>query len=370
MNSQSREIDQKLFPFYAKCKILINRFNEINDLLLHKQSEIPQKEQVVLKKEISNIEDVFDVIKKYTDLVDEYSEYQEILSENSDQDLVSIAKEESPKILELIRELDSKVKAALLPKDSSDSSNVIIEVRAGTGGDEASLFAMELFRMYLRYCENKNWKVEILDISANEQGGYKEASVGISGKSVFGILKFESGTHRVQRIPVTESKGRVHTSAVTVAVLPEPEEIEIQIDEKDLRIDIYRASGNGGQCVNTTDSAVRLTHLPTGLVVIQQDEKSQHKNKAKAMRVLKARLFELEREKRDSEIANSRKSQIGSGDRSEKIRTYNFPQDRVTDHRIGFSLNHIGSFMDGDGLGKIVEQLKINEVEEYFKVEQ
>jgi len=209
-----------------------------------------------------------------------------------------------------------------------------------------------------------------MDISSNEQGGYKEASVGISGKNVFGTLKFESGTHRVQRVPKTESKGRVHTSAATVAVLPEPEEIEINIPDNELRVDIYRASGNGGQCVNTTDSAVRLTHLPTGIVVIQQDEKSQHKNKAKAMRVLKARLFELEREKQNSAMSNVRNSQIGSGDRSEKIRTYNFSQDRITDHRVGLSLNNINSFMQGEDLDKIIEQLKINEVEEYFRGEE
>ena len=262
------------------------------------------------------------------------------------------------------------MKAALLPNDESDASNVILEIRAGTGGDEASLFAMELFHMYSRYCDDKKWKFEIMDISSNEQGGYKEASAGISGNNVFGTLKFESGTHRVQRVPKTESKGRVHTSAVTVAVLAEPEEIEINIADNELRVDIYRASGNGGQSVNTTDSAVRLTHIPTGIIVIQQDEKSQHKNKAKAMRVLKARLFELEREKQNSAMTTARNSQIGSGDRSEKIRTYNFSQDRITDHRVGLSLNNINAFMQGEDLDKIIEQLKINEVEEYFKGEE
>ena len=363
-------MNNKNFPFYQKCKTLLDRYDDLNHKLTYEQDKISQQDQVGLKREFKNLEDIADILQEYTSIINEYREYEEILKANADEELVCFAKEEMPGLNHKIKEFDEKVKTALLPKDESDASNVILEVRAGTGGDEASLFAMELFHMYSRYCDDKKWKFEIMDISSNEQGGYKEASVGISGKNVFGTLKFESGTHRVQRVPKTESKGRVHTSAVTVAVLPEPEEIEINIADNELRIDIYRASGNGGQCVNTTDSAVRLTHIPTGIIVIQQDEKSQHKNKAKAMRVLKARLFELEREKQSTAMSSARNSQIGSGDRSEKIRTYNFSQDRITDHRVGLSLNNINAFMQGEDLDEIIEQLKINEVEEYFKGEE
>ena len=364
------------FKLYDKCKKLFDRRNELDDIITYQQSSLPKKELVALKKEFSNLDDVFSVLKGYLDLVNEHVEYEGIISDNSDAEMVEFAKMELEALSEKLKEFDESVKQALLPKDNEDASNVILEVRAGTGGDEAALFAEELFRMYIRYAEKRKWKFEIMDISHNELGGYKEASGAISGKNVFGDMKFESGTHRVQRVPATESKGRVHTSAVTVAILPEPEDIEIDIDDKDLRVDIYRSSGCGGQGVNTTDSAVRLTHIPTGLVVTQQDERSQHKNKNKAMRVLKARLYELEREKQHSTIANNRKSQIGSGDRSDKIRTYNFPQDRITDHRIkdggSNTVNNIIQFMEGGriGLDKLVDQLKINRAEEYFRGEE
>jgi peptide chain release factor 1 len=244
-----------------------------------------------------------------------------------------------------------------LPKDSADELNVIVEVRAGTGGDEAALFAGNLFRMYTRYADILGWKSEIISQSEGEVGGYKEIVTAIRGKGVFARLKFESGVHRVQRVPETESGGRIHTSAATVAVLPEPEEVDVKIEEKDLRVDVFRASGPGGQSVNTTDSAVRITHLPTGITVSQQDEKSQHKNRAKAMQVLRARLFEAERERADSERAADRKSQVGSGDRSERIRTYNFPQGRVTDHRINLTLHKLEKILAGDGLDEMVEAL-------------
>jgi peptide chain release factor 1 len=245
----------------------------------------------------------------------------------------------------------------LLPKDTDDERNAILEVRAGTGGEEAALFATELFRMYQRYAALHGWRFEILDLSETGLGGFKEATASIAGRNVFARLKFESGVHRVQRVPETEAGGRIHTSTATVAVLPEAEEVDVKIDDKDLRIDVFRASGPGGQSVNTTDSAVRVTHLPTGLVVIQQDEKSQHKNKARAMKVLRSRLYEMERQARDSARAAERKSQVGTGDRSERIRTYNFPQGRVTDHRINLTLYKIDKVMSGEALDEIIDAI-------------
>jgi len=245
----------------------------------------------------------------------------------------------------------------LLPKDAADEKSAILEIRAGTGGEEAALFAADLFRMYQRYADLHGWKVEMLDLSDTGIGGYKEVIASISGRGVFARLKFESGVHRVQRVPATEASGRIHTSAATVAVLPEAEEVDVHIDDKDLRIDVFRSSGPGGQSVNTTDSAVRITHLPTGIVVQQQDEKSQHKNKAKALKILRARLYEAEREKREAERAAARKSQVGTGDRSERIRTYNFPQGRVTDHRINLTLYDLDRVLAGDSLDKLIDAL-------------
>ena len=245
----------------------------------------------------------------------------------------------------------------LLPRDAADERAAMLEVRAGTGGDEAALFAGDLLRMYQRFAEEQGWRFELISASASDVGGYKEAIASINGTGVFAKLKFESGVHRVQRVPATESGGRIHTSAATVAVLPEAEDVDVQIDDKDLRIDVYRSSGPGGQSVNTTDSAVRITHLPTGLVVIQQDEKSQHKNKAKALKVLRTRLFELERERLADERAGARKSMVGSGDRSERIRTYNFPQGRVTDHRINLTLHKLDAILEGPGLGELIDAL-------------
>ena len=274
-----------------------------------------------------------------------------------DAEMKAMAEEELRAVRQRLPALEQQVKIALLPRDEADERNAILEVRAGTGGEEAALFAAALFRMYIRYAEGHGWRAEILGINETGLGGYKEASMEITGRSVFARLKFESGVHRVQRVPETEASGRIHTSAATVAVLPEAEEVDIHIDEKELRIDVFRASGPGGQSVNTTDSAVRITHLPTGLVVQQQDEKSQHKNKAKALKVLRARLYEMERTRRDAERAAARKSQVGSGDRSERIRTYNFPQGRVTDHRINLTLYKIDAVMSGDALDEVVEAL-------------
>jgi peptide chain release factor 1 len=272
-------------------------------------------------------------------------------------EMAALADEERRSLLERIEGLETAIRLALLPKDAADEKSAILEVRAGTGGDEASLFAGDLLRMYLRYADLQGWKTEILSESAGTMGGYKEVSVAIRGKGVFAKLKFESGVHRVQRVPATEASGRIHTSAATVAVLPEAEEVDIAIDEKDLKIDVFRASGAGGQHVNTTDSAVRITHLPSGVVVAVQDERSQHKNRARAMALLRARLYEAERERIDSARAADRRDQVGSGDRSERIRTYNFPQGRVTDHRIGLTLYKLEQVVAGDALGEVIDAL-------------
>jgi peptide chain release factor 1 len=274
-----------------------------------------------------------------------------------DREMRDMAEAELHELKTKLPALERQVQLMLLPKDEADAKNAILEVRAGTGGDEAALFAAELFRMYQRYAALQGWKFEVLSVNDTGLGGLKEAQATISGRNVFARLKFESGVHRVQRVPATEAGGRIHTSAATVAVLPEAEEVDIQINDADLRIDVYRSSGPGGQSVNTTDSAVRITHIPTGVVVAIQDEKSQHKNKAKAMKVLRARLYEAERAKKDAERAAARKSQVGTGDRSERIRTYNFPQGRVTDHRIGLTLHKIDKVMEGEALDEIIGAL-------------
>lgn len=276
---------------------------------------------------------------------------------DSDADMRAMAEDELGDLTRGLPGLERQVQLALLPRDEADEKNAILEVRAGTGGDEAALFAAELFEMYRRYAGLQGWRFEALDVSETGIGGVKEAAANITGRNVFARLKFESGVHRVQRVPATEAQGRIHTSAATVAVLPEAEEVDIQIDDKDLRIDVYRSSGPGGQSVNTTDSAVRITHLPTGLVVIQQDEKSQHKNKAKAMKVLRSRLYDAERAAKDAVRAADRKNQVGSGDRSERIRTYNFPQGRVTDHRINLTLYKIDKVMAGEALDEVIDAL-------------
>ncbi|MDO8973797.1 peptide chain release factor 1 [Reyranella sp.] len=275
----------------------------------------------------------------------------------ADPDMKAMAEEEAEELRKRLPELERTVKRMLLPKDAADEKNAILEIRAGTGGDEAALFAADLFRMYQRYAAEKGWKFEVMELSDTGIGGYREAIATVTGRNVFARLKFESGVHRVQRVPATEAQGRIHTSAATVAVLPEAEEVDIKIDEKDLRIDVFRASGPGGQSVNTTDSAVRITHIPTGVVVSQQDEKSQHKNRAKAMKILRARLYDAERQRLDDLRSADRKGQVGSGDRSERIRTYNFPQSRVTDHRINLTLYNLAEILDGRGLDAIVDAL-------------
>lgn len=308
-------------------------------------------------KEYSNLSPIVELIQNLWSSEKELADLEEMIdSKDADIDIKNMAKEEYPNVKQQVEELTQNLKIALLPKDEDDEKNAIVELRAGTGGDEAAIFAADLFRMYQRYAENNKWKVEIMSMSENGVGGYKEIIASITGKNVFARLKFESGVHRVQRVPDTEANGRVHTSAATVAVLPEAEEVDMNIEDKDLKIDIYRASGAGGQHVNTTDSAVRITHIPTGIVVAQQDERSQHKNKAKAMKILMSRIYEQQRLELDQKRSADRKNQIGSGDRSERIRTYNFPQGRISDHRINLTLYKLDKFMEGE-LDEMIEAL-------------
>ncbi|KAJ6645003.1 Peptide chain release factor 1 [Pseudolycoriella hygida] len=334
---------------------ILSKYQELSEKLA---SGIMGEEFIKLSKEYADLEEIVVTITQYNKAVAELQDAKEMLKEaNIDNDTYSLIYEEVHRLENLIPNLERAVKLSLLPKDKADSKNAIIEIRAGTGGEEAALFAATLFNMYSRYAELKNWRFEILSISDTGIGGYKEASALIKGRDVFSKLKFESGVHRVQRIPETESNGRIHTSAATVAVLPEAEEVDIKIDEKDLRIDRYRASGAGGQHVNTTESAVRITHLPTGIVVALQDEKSQHKNKEKAMKILRSRVYEAERHKKNMARAEVRKGQVGSGDRSERIRTYNFPQGRVSDHRINLTLYKIEEIVKNGQLDEFIEAL-------------
>ena len=329
---------------------------EIEEIL--SKSNLNPKEFATLSKELSDVTQVTDLSLLINSKKNELKDLHIILKDkNSEGDLLDMAKEESKMLENELSLLNKNLELAILPKDKDDQRNVILEVRAGTGGDEAGIFAANLFNMYQKFSMNNNWKFEILSVSDTGVGGYKEAHANIVGGGAFGKLKFESGVHRVQRVPITETNGRVHTSAATVAVLPEAEDLEINLNEKDLRIDVYRSSGPGGQSVNTTDSAVRITHMPSGIVVSQQDEKSQHKNKAKAMKILMARLYDQERQIQNSKIASDRKNQVGTGDRSERIRTYNYPQGRVTDHRINLTLHKIEKIIEGEGLDEIIDNL-------------
>ena len=318
--------------------------------------DLSPEDFVRLSKEYAQIEPVAAAAREVRRLRAE-RESLATMTRDADEELREIAAEELTEIEAKLPEAEWALALKLLPRDAADERAAMLEVRAGTGGDEAALFAGDLMRMYQRFAEECGWRFELINASASDVGGFKEAVASISGSGVFARLKFESGVHRVQRVPATESGGRIHTSAATVAVLPEAEEVDVQINDNDLRIDVYRSSGPGGQSVNTTDSAVRITHLPTGLVVIQQDEKSQHKNKAKAMKVLRTRLYELERERLANERAGTRKSMVGSGDRSERIRTYNFPQGRVTDHRINLTLHKLDAILEGPGLGELTDAL-------------
>ena len=314
-----------------------------------------RRRYVTLAKERAQLEETVTCWRERRRLADDIEQHRELLREK-DEELRELAKNELPALEARLAELDGTLRRLLLPKDPNDERNTVLEIRAGTGGEEASLFAAELFRMYSRYAERQGWRVEVLSSSPTGLGGFKEVIALVQGKGAFSRLKFEGGVHRVQRVPVTETQGRIHTSAVTVAVLPEAEDVEVELDDKDLRIDVFRSSGPGGQSVNTTDSAVRVTHLPSNLVVTCQDEKSQHKNKAKALKILRARLLERARQEQQSEIAANRRAMVGSGDRSEKIRTYNFPQNRVTDHRVNLTLHQLERILDGD-IDAIVDAL-------------
>ena len=316
-------------------------------------------------KEMGEMEPIVKAYKEYKKAKTDLADAKEILEEG-DEEMRELAKMEISELEETIENQEAELKILLLPKDPNDEKNVILEVRAGTGGEEAALFGADLLRMYTRYAERNRWKTELIDINDTGMGGIKEAIMLIKGKGAYSRLKYESGAHRVQRVPETESSGRVHTSAATIAVLPEVDDVEVDLNPNDVRVDVYRASGNGGQCVNTTDSAVRLTHEPTGLVVTCQDEKSQIKNKEKAFKVLKARLYDLEMQKQQDEIAGQRKSMVGSGDRSERIRTYNFPQGRVSDHRIGMTIYKLDTFLDGD-IDEIVDGLITSDQAEKMK---
>lgn len=339
-----------------KLKVLEDKYNELNEKVADPEIISDQPTWQKLMKETSELEPIVMKYREYRDTNNTILESKQILEEESDEELRELAKMELSEAEDSLENIENELKILLVPKDPNDEKNVIVEIRGGAGGDEAALFAGDLFRMYCRYAERRGWKTSLMSANDTGVGGYKEVSFMIKGKGAYSRLKYESGVHRVQRIPTTESGGRIHTSTATVAVLPEVEDVEIDINPEDIRVDVFRASGNGGQCVNTTDSAVRLTHIPTGEVVSCQDEKSQLKNKEKAMKVLKARLYDKALAEQQKDIAAERKSQVGTGDRSERIRTYNFPQGRVSDHRINLTLYKLDSFIDGD-LDEMIDSL-------------
>ena len=339
---------------------LKSKFDHLNEKLLNSQN-LDNKEIIQINKDLSKLEPIITLSNVIKNLNKEIKDYKEILENESDEDLRDLAKQELPIFEKDLETKNRELLIALLPRDEADDKNVILEIRAGTGGDEAALFAGDLYRMYERYSSLKNWKFQPMEKSETGLKGIKEAIIEIKGDGVFKFLKNESGVHRVQRIPETESGGRIHTSAATVAVLPEAEDVDLDIKDTDIRIDVYRSGGAGGQSVNTTDSAVRITHLPTNIVVTQQDERSQHKNKAKALKILRSRLYEVERIKKQEEESSNRKNQVGSGDRSERIRTYNFPQGRVSDHRINLTLYKLDQFLTGEALDEMISALSASE---------
>ncbi len=341
-----------------RLQIIKQRFDEVSDLIIQPDVIMDQKRYVQLNKEYKDLKQLVEKRAEYIDVTGNIEEANEIIADGSDQEMVEMAKMQLSEAKDRLPALEDEIKVLLIPKDPEDAKNVMVEVRAGTGGDEASLFAGDLYRMYTKYCENKGWRTSVVDVNEGTSGGYKEVIFEVTGDDVYGTLKFEAGVHRVQRVPQTETQGRVHTSAATVMVLPEAEEFDVHIDMNDVRIDLFCSSGPGGQSVNTTKSAVRMTHVPTGLVAQCQDEKSQHKNKDKALSVLRSRLYEMELAKKQAEDAVKRSSQVSSGDRSAKIRTYNYPQGRVTDHRIGLTLYDLDGVMNGN-IQKIIDELQM-----------
>ncbi|SFS50988.1 peptide chain release factor 1 [Lutibacter maritimus] len=349
-----------------KLRIIKQRFDEVSDLIIQPDIISDQKRYIQINKEYKDLSAVMKLGDEYKTLLNNVEEAKEIIADGSDAEMTEMAKMELEGANARIQQLEEEIKFMLIPKDPEDAKNVMVEIRAGTGGDEASIFAGDLYRMYTKFCAEKGWKTEIVDVSEGTSGGFKEIIFSVEGEDVYGDLKFEAGVHRVQRVPQTETQGRVHTSAATVMVLPEAEEFDVQIDMKDVRKDLYCSSGPGGQSVNTTYSAVRLTHIPTGLVAQCQDQKSQHKNFDKALTVLRSRLYEVELAKKQEEDAKKRKSMVSSGDRSAKIRTYNYPQGRVTEHRIGLTMYDLSNIINGD-IHKIVEELKLAENTEKLK---
>ncbi len=343
-----------------KVKEIVSRYYSLEKEL--SSGSIDPKQFASKSKEYANLGNIISSAKEYINFDNEKKDLEQILQDQtSDKEIIEMAQKDLEDLDKKRKKNENQLKIFLLPKDEDDDKNAIVEIRAGTGGLEASLFCSDLFKMYEKVCSKKKWQLEIINISKSEAGGFKEVIFSVNGNDIYSYLKYESGVHRVQRIPETETQGRVHTSAATVAVLPEAEEVDIQIKESDLRIDVFRAGGPGGQSVNTTDSAVRITHLPSGVVVSQQDEKSQHKNKAKALKILRSRVYEAEKIKKDLERSSNRRSQIGSGDRSERIRTYNFPQGRVTDHRINLTLHKLDEFLSGEIHEEMNEQLRLKE---------
>ena len=349
-----------------KLQIVQQRFDEVSDLIIQPDIIADQKKYIQLNKEYKDLSILIEKIKGYKNLLSNIQEAELILKEESDEEMILMAKMELETSKQDLPNLEEEIKFLLIPKDPEDSKNVVMEIRAGTGGDEAGIFAGDLYRMYLKYCQSNNWNISLVDSSEGTAGGFKEVIFEISGEDVYGTLKYESGVHRVQRVPQTETQGRVHTSAATVMVLPEAEEFDIEIDMNEVRIDYFCSSGPGGQSVNTTYSAVRLTHEPTGIVAQCQDQKSQHKNKDKALKVLRSRLYELELSKKLASDSEKRNSLVSSGDRSAKIRTYNYPQGRVTDHRIGVTLYDLNNFINGD-IQKIIDEIQLYQNTEKLK---